>query len=80
MRFFTSIGCSQHIETGDVRRAGRGRQEAGEDAHRGGLPGAVRAEKADDLPFPTSKEILSTATLRAYRLVRPSTLIIVRLF
>src|SRR5512133_2816470 len=29
-------------------------------------------------PFSTSKEILSTATVRAYRLVRPSTLIILK--
>jgi hypothetical protein len=29
--------------------AGCGRQEAGQDAHRGGLPGAVRAKKTNDL-------------------------------
>ena len=39
----------QHVEAGDGGLAGRGREEAGEDAHRGGFPGAVRAEEADDL-------------------------------
>ena len=51
MRFLTSMGCSMHVEAGDVGRARRGRQEAGEDAHRGRLSGAVGAQKADDLPL-----------------------------
>ena len=44
-------GVFQHVKTGDVGRALRRRQEAGEDAHGGGLPGAVGAEEADDLAF-----------------------------
>ena len=39
----------QHVEAGDGGLAGGGREEAGEDAHRGGFPGAVGAEEADDL-------------------------------
>ena len=41
----------QHVEAGDGGFAGRGREEAREDAHRGGLTGAVGAEEADDLSF-----------------------------
>ena len=44
-------GLFQDVETGHVGRTRRGRQEAGEDAHRGGLPGAVRTEKTNDLAF-----------------------------
>jgi hypothetical protein len=39
----------EHVEAGDARRALRGRQVAGQDAHGGGLPGAVGPEEAEDL-------------------------------
>ena len=44
-------GLFEDVEAGHVGRAGGGREEAGEDAHGGGLPGAVRPEEAHDLPF-----------------------------
>src|SRR5947209_1987817 len=40
------------------------------------FPAPFGPKKPTICPFSTSKEMLSTATLRAYRLVRPSTLII----
>src|SRR3954447_4381937 len=40
------------------------------------FPAPFGPRKPTIYPFSTSKEMLSTATLRAYRLVRPSTLII----
>src|SRR5579871_6188240 len=40
------------------------------------LPAPLGPRKPTICPFSTSKEMLSTATVRAYRLVRPSTLII----
>src|ERR1043166_932752 len=42
------------------------------------FPAPFGPRKPTIWPLSTSKEILSTATLRAYRLVRPSTLIIIR--
>src|ERR1019366_8459102 len=39
----------QHVETGNRGFAGRGREEAGEDAHRGGLTCPVGTQEADDL-------------------------------
>src|SRR5713226_560329 len=41
------------------------------------LPAPLGPRKPTICPFSTSKEISSTATVRAYRLVKPSTLIIV---
>src|SRR5271157_3791405 len=40
------------------------------------FPAPLGPRKPTIWPFSTSKEILSTASVRAYRLVRPSTLII----
>src|SRR3954469_3834447 len=40
------------------------------------FPAPLGPKKPTICPFSTSKEMLSTATVRAYRLVRPSTLII----
>ena len=45
------MGLLQHVEAGHRRAARRGRQEAGEDPHGGGLPGAVGAQEAHDLPL-----------------------------
>jgi hypothetical protein len=41
-----------------------------------GLASPVGPQETDDLPSSTEKEILSTATWLAYRLVNPSTVII----
>jgi hypothetical protein len=41
----------EDVEDGDLRTAGSGRQKTGEDAHRGGFSGAIRAKKTNDLPF-----------------------------
>ena len=49
MRLFTSMGCSSTSKPATVARAFRGRKETGENAHGGGFPGAVGAEKAHDL-------------------------------
>ena len=49
MRFLTSIGLLETSKPATLAVPAGGREEAGEDAHRGGLPGAVRAEEADDL-------------------------------
>src|ERR1043166_8771473 len=43
------------------------------------FPAPFGPRKPTIWPFSTSNEILSTATLRAYRFVRPSTLIILRI-
>src|SRR3954452_5736932 len=44
------------------------------------FPAPFLPRKPTISPLPTSKEMFLTATLRAYRFVRPSTLIIVMLF
>ena len=44
-------GVLEHVEAGDIGRSRRGRQEAGQDPHGGGLPGAIGPEEADDLPL-----------------------------
>src|SRR6266404_262650 len=41
----------EDVEPRDLRGAARRRLKAGEDAHRRRLPGAVRAEEAEDLPL-----------------------------
>src|SRR6516165_4457943 len=41
------------------------------------FPAPLGPRKPTICPFSTSKEMLSTATVRSYRLVRPSTLIMV---
>ena len=51
MRFLTSMGFSSTSKPATLAVPDGGREEAGEDAHRGGLAGAVGAEKADDLSF-----------------------------
>ena len=40
---------AQRVVAGDPHRAAGGREDAGQDAHRGRLAGAVRPEEADDL-------------------------------
>ena len=43
--------CFQDVKTGNCRRSRTGRQKARQYPHRGRLSGAVRSEKADDLPL-----------------------------
>ena len=42
-----AAGLGGDVAAGDERRAGVGREQGGEDAHRGGLAGAVGAEHAE---------------------------------
>jgi hypothetical protein len=49
--FLDLHGVFDHVKTGDISGTRGWRQEAGEHAHRGGLAGAIGAEKTDDLPF-----------------------------
>ena len=44
------IGLLDDVMPGDVRNAGRGREQRGQDPHRGGLAGPVGAEQPDHLP------------------------------
>ena len=46
------VRLAHDVVPGDAGRAGARREEARQDPHRRGLPGAVGAEEADDLPFP----------------------------
>ena len=68
------------VEAGDIAVPAVGRQEAGENAHGGGFPGAVRAEEADDLPLFHFKGDIVDSDVACVSLRRPSTLIILRLF
>src|ERR1043165_5678110 len=78
MRFLTSIGCSitSYPATFAVPLVGGKKQVKTRIVVV--LPAPFGPRKPTICPFSTSKEILSTAILRAYRLVRPSTLIIWR--
>ena len=44
-------GIVEHVEAGDARGARSGGHVAGQDAHGGGLPGAIGAEKTEDFTF-----------------------------
>src|ERR1700682_4771607 len=76
MRFFTSRGCSSTSQpaTGAVPPVGGRKQVRTRIVVV--FPAPFGPRKPTICPFSTSKEMLSTATVRAYRLVRPSTLII----
>src|SRR5579864_4913875 len=76
MRFLTSRGCSRTskpatcaVPTVGGRKQVRTRMVVV-------FPAPLGPRKPTIWPFSTSNEILSTATVRAYRFVRPSTLII----
>src|SRR3954463_15558445 len=76
MRFLTSIGCSitSYPATFAVPLVGGKKQVKTRIVVV--FPAPLGPRKPTICPFSTSKEMLSTATFRAYRLVRPSTLII----
>src|SRR5580693_8086664 len=76
MRRFTSIGfcCTSKPATLAVPEVGGMKQVRTRMVVV--LPAPLGPRKPTICPFSTSKEILSTAILRAYRLVSPSTLII----
>src|SRR5436189_5681239 len=76
MRFLTSIGCctTSYPATFAVPDVGGKKQVKTRIVVV--FPAPFGPKKPTICPFSTSKEILSTATVRAYRLVRPSTLII----
>jgi hypothetical protein len=48
----TWLGLGGDVEAGDTGRPSRGPQHGAEDAHGGGLAGAVGPEQAEDLPGP----------------------------
>src|SRR5436189_5817708 len=76
MRFLTSIGCctTSYPATFAVPDVGGKKQVKTRIVVV--FPAPFGPRKPTICPFSTSKEMLSTATVRAYRLVRPSTLII----
>src|SRR5664280_2202489 len=77
MRFLTSIGCCSTSKppTDAVPSVGGRKQVRTRIVVV--FPAPLGPRKPTICPLSTSKEILSTAIVRAYRLVRPSTLIIV---
>src|SRR4051812_25485630 len=76
MRFLTSIGCSSTSNPATVALPAVGGRKQVSTRIVVVFPAPFGPRKPTICPFSTSKEILSTATVRAYRLVRPSTLII----
>jgi hypothetical protein len=49
MRFPRLDALGKYVKARDVRMARGGRQEPGEDLHRGALAGTIRPEESDDL-------------------------------
>src|SRR5581483_9651765 len=76
MRFLTSIGCSSTSNPATVALPEVGGKKHVSTRIVVVLPAPLGPRKPTICPFSTSKEMLSTATVRAYRLVRPSTFII----
>src|ERR1700680_2903933 len=76
MRFLTSIGFSTTSKPATVALPSEGGRKHVRTRMVVVLPAPLGPRKPTICPFSTSNEILSTATVRAYRLVRPSTLII----
>jgi hypothetical protein len=58
-------GIVEDVETRDARRAGSRRHVAGENAHRGGLACAVRAQKPQDFSFIYGKRYVIHGDYRA---------------
>src|SRR5579871_6784039 len=75
MRLFTSIGCSSTSNPATLAVPALGGRKQVSTRMVVVLPAPFGPRKPTICPFSTSNEILSTATVRAYRLVRPSTLI-----
>src|SRR5690348_13810083 len=76
MRFLTSIGLSRTSKPATVALPEVGGRKQVRTRIVVVLPAPFGPRNPTICPFSTSNEILSTATVRAYRLVRPSTLII----
>src|SRR5208283_3453866 len=76
MRRFTSMGCSCTSKPATVAVPAVGGRKHVRTRIVVVFPAPLGPRKPTICPFSTSKEMLSTATVRAYRLVRPSTLII----
>ena len=76
MRFLTSMGFSRTSKPATLALPEVGGRKQVRTRMVVVFPAPLGPRKPTICPFSTSKEILSTATVRAYRLVRPSTLII----
>src|SRR5437762_11221912 len=76
MRFLTSIGCSCTSNPAMVALPEVGGRKHVSTRIVVVLPAPLGPRKPTICPFSTSKEMSFTATVRAYRFVRPSTLII----
>src|SRR5579871_2554488 len=76
MRFLTSIGWSITSNPATVALPAEGGRKQVRTRIVVVFPAPFGPRKPTICPFSTSKEMLSTAIVRAYRLVRPSTFII----
>src|SRR6266404_6278151 len=76
MRRLTSIGCFSTSKPATSAEPVEGGRKQVSTRIVVVLPAPLGPRKPTIWPFSTSKEMLSTATLRAYRFVSPSTLII----
>src|SRR3974390_1024360 len=76
MRFLTSMGFSRTSKPATLAEPEVGGRKQVRTRIVVVFPAPFGPRKPTICPFSTSKEILSTATVRAYRFVRPSTLII----
>src|SRR6476646_3719350 len=79
MRFLTSRGLSNTSNPAMVALPEEGGRKQVRTRIVVVFPAPLGPRKPTICPFSTSKEMLSTASVRAYRLVRPSTLIILYL-
>src|SRR5690349_20858602 len=77
MRFFTSMGFSRTSKPATVAEPSVGGRKQVRTRMVVVFPAPLGPRKPTIWPLSTSKEMLSTATVRAYRLVKPSTLIMV---
>src|ERR1700724_3273325 len=76
MRFLTSMGCSRTSNPATLAVPALGGRKHVRTRIVVVFPAPFGPRKPTICPFVTSKEILSTATVRAYLLVRPLTVII----
>src|ERR1700716_1638175 len=76
MRFLTSSGCSRTSNPATLADPEGGGRKQVRTRMVVVLPAPLGPRNPTMPPFSTSNEMLSTATVRAYRLVSPSTLII----
>src|SRR5215472_15020131 len=77
MRFFTSRGCSSTSKPATCAVPIEGGRKQVSTRIVVVFPAPFGPRKPTICPFSTSKEMSSTATVRAYRFVKPSALIIV---